>query len=945
VIPLSTFRPRRGRRSLVALLLLLLLPASVLAFPASLLAQPSGAVSGMVLDARTGLPVRSATLAFEGSEITTQTDLNGVFQARLPIGTWLVLVTAPGYQPQKLTGVAVEQGGTANVSVVLDAAAQRPASEEPATVLSEEITVQAEAIAATEQALLAERKAAAQIVDNIGSEEISKNSGSDAAGALKRVTGISLQEDKFVYVRGLGDRYSNTQLNGSRIPSTEFERKVVPLDLFPAELLEKITVSKSYTVDQPGDFVAGVVELETRAFPPNRRLRFGVSGGYHSETTGEPLLAYPGGLGPSGGGGQALPPGVPDQKLLRVSPFTGDGFSAEELEAFGELLIGDWSPQQRSRGPVDQGYELSYGNSFDRVGLLLSATLENEFENRQEERAYYGLGSDGGLTRQSDFDFDYGEERVRGSLMGNVAFRLGDHTQLQLRGLDTTLAHTEGRIQEGNASDFAQDIRDLRLQFRDQEVTTFQLSADHFSKRFGGSGGSVLKWRVATSDAATEENLREVIYEERFGELVLSNQGQTGFFYFNDLEDELLDGRVDWQVFFAGSGESFGSLELGLARLEGDRRFDGRRLRFFPRRTTGIDLSAPPEEIYSEENIHPDFFEIREVTNPTDSYTGNQTVDAAYAQGDWSWGPWRVIGGARWEDSTIEVLSFERTTPDQATAITVAEESVLPSLSVVYALGPRTNLRGSYSRTVNRPELRELAPFEFKGIVGGLLVKGNPDLEQAEIDSLDLRWEHFPSGGEVLAASIFYKELDDPIESVLVAAANITETYLNADRAENLGFELEARKRLGSSFSGTAWLDSITVLFNYAWVESEIDIPAGQTILTNPNRPLTGQPDDLLNFVVEWAPPRFGHGTTVRLLYNRIDEKVLLGGALGVPDVFEEARETVDLVWSQPLVRGLGMKVSAMNLLEEEKVWTQGGAIWRRYQPGRSFGLSFGYAF
>jgi outer membrane receptor protein involved in Fe transport len=934
-------RPRRVARWLATLAIAALIPAIATA-------RDGGAVNGMVLDGRTGQPVRGASLRFEGTELATETDFNGIFQARVPAGSWTLVVSADGYEAQQVLGVNVDPGGVANLSVVLDPTARAAATGGPSSTLSEqvlreEITVQAEAIAATERALLAERRAAAQIVDNIGSEEISKNSGSDAAGALKRVTGISLQEDKLVYVRGLGDRYSNTQLNGSKIPSTEFDRKVVPLDLFPAELLEKITVSKSYTVDQPGDFVAGVVELETRDFPPDRKITVGLSGGFDSETTGEPLLEYPGGLGFSGSGGQALPASIPDAKLLRLSPFTGEGFTPEELEAFGEQLIGDWSPRQRSSGPLDQGYKLSYGSSFDRVGLLLSGTLENDFESRQEQRRFYGLASGGGLTTQSEFDFDYGEERVRRSLMGNVAFRLGSSSQLQLRALGTTLSNTEGRFQQGKASDFAQDIRDLRLQYRDQDVQTYQLSADHFFAGLGGSGGSVLQWRLASSDAATEENLREVVYEDRFGEFVLSNQGQSGFFYFNDLEDELFDGRVDWQTFFQGTGSSFGSLELGLARLDSERTFDGRRLRFFPRRTTGIDLGAPPEEIYSADYIDPDFFEIREVTNPTDSYAGDQQVDAAYVQADWSWGKWRLIGGARFEDSTIDVLSFERTTPDQATVTTVADQDVLPSLSLVYALGPRTNLRGSYSRTVNRPELRELAPFAFKAIVGGLEVKGNPELTQALIDSFDLRWEHFPSSGEVLAASVFYKKFDDPIEGVLIAAANLTETHLNADQAENLGFELEARKRLGA---WADWLEPFTAVLNYTWVESEIDIPAEDTILTNPNRPLTGQPDNLFNFVLEWSPSRsWARGATIRLLYNLIDDKVLLGGAFGVPDVVEDGRETVDLVWAQPLFRGLGLKVSAMNLLEEEKVWSQGGQVWRTYQPGRSLGLSIGYSF
>ena len=417
--------------------------------PAALLA--TGAVSGVVLDGRTGQPVRGATLAFEGTEVASETDLNGVFQARLEDGTYVATVSAEGFETQKVVAVVVRSEQDAHVSVVLVPAGDAPAGVDvPAAGISEEITVQADAVEATAAAMLTERKASAQIIDNIGSEEIAKNSGSDAASALRRVTGISLQDDKYVFVRGLGDRYSNTQLNGTKLPSTEFERKTVPLDLFAADLLEKVTVSKSYTADQPGDFVAGVVELETKQFPPRQHFSLGAKAGHNTATTGEPWLIYPGGVSSSGSGGQQLPSGIPDDPLLRTSIITSDGFTPAELEAFGEDLIGDWSPDP-DEGPWDRGFKASYGNSFGRVGLLLSAGADNDHAVREEQRAYYTIPAPGRpVDRTSLFDFDYGIEQARQSLMGNLAVRAGDNSQVRFRGLFTSLSEAEGRFQEGS---------------------------------------------------------------------------------------------------------------------------------------------------------------------------------------------------------------------------------------------------------------------------------------------------------------------------------------------------------------------------------------------------------------------------------------------------------------------------------------------------------------
>ncbi|REJ85631.1 MAG: TonB-dependent receptor [Acidobacteria bacterium] len=903
-------------------------------------ALADGVITGLVLDGRTGQPVRSATVVVEGTDTTFTTDLNGVFQGAAPAGTQVLLISGEGYKTSKLTGVAVAEGGVANVSAIIEptdeaaAAAADPAADGS---LSEEITVQAEAIAATEQALLAERKASAQIVDNIGSEEMSKNAGSSAAGALERVTGVSVQEGKFVFVRGLGERYSNTQLNGSKMPSTEFERKVVPLDLFSSGLLEKITVSKSYTVDQPGDFAAGVVSLETKQFPPQQRLSLGVSVSDNSVASGENILGYPGGLDFSGDGGQNLPAGFPSQRIVRFSPFTGVGLTDAELETLGEQLVGAWTPT-RGKADQDTGFNITYGNSFDRLGVVLSGSWSDSFDARTEQRNYYTF-SLGEPEVESFYDIDYGTETVRRSLMGNFAYRIGNNTQVRLRGLLTDTGEGEGRFQEGFFANLGNDIENFRIQYRSQAVDNYQLSGDHFLPELG-AGGSLIEWRAALSEAETHEDLREALYTEEPEGFTLEPIGQSGFLYYNDLVDELDDYRLDWSTFLT-RGEAFGSIKLGVAYTENNRDFAGRRL-FFGGRPRTVDFSLQPEEIYTPGFIGTGGWQLREVTAPTDNYLGTQEISAAYVQGDWSFGKWRLIGGARFEENDQSVVSFEQddpTTPSVDPA-TIDDSDVLPSFSIVYSLSDRMALRGSASRTVNRPEFREIAAFSFSALIGGFTVFGNPQLEQATLDSFDVRWEWYPSASELFAVSVFYKDFTNPIEQVAIPGSIPSLTFANADGAENRGFELEMRRSFGS-FSEA--LSGWTAIVNYTFVDSEINLNPDTTDATNLDRALVGQPDNIFNLVLEWAPTRWN--TTVRALYNFKDDTILFSGRRGLQDVIEDGRSTVDLVWQQGLGRGFSAKLTASNLTDSEREWSQGGLPWRTYKEGRSLGLSLSYTF
>lgn len=930
---------------------LTLVAAALLVVPG--VAEATGFISGVVIDGLTGQPVRGATVAVDGTDLVFTTDLGGAFRGETAAGTYSVTVTHEGFDGQRVEQVVVADGELADFAVVL-----LPASGDSVAVVggdaafTGEITVTADPVTSSEVALLTERKNAAQISDSIGKEEFTKNAGSDAADVVKRVVGISLQDDKYVFVRGLGDRYSNTSLNGSKIPSTEFDKKVVPLDLYPADLLDTIRVSKSYTADKPGDFAAGLVEMETLAFPAQQSASLGFSAASHSVTSGETFGQYAGGLGFSGSGGQPLPSILPSEPLVRQNPLTGEGFTPEELQEYGLAILGAGSvwtadggaaryPFAGSAGdsPYDGGFNASYGNTFGRLGLVVSGTYGHDYRAKSEEQNFYRFStSEPNNQFLADFyQFDSDTETVKSGVTGNLAYRFSANHHLKFRSILSRLSTAETRLQSGTSSDFGAEIRDYKVEYRDQETQTFQLAGEHFFD-YGGLGG-LLEWRGATSKATTDQDLRFSLYLDRTGSgnFVLTDNAQSLFMYTNDLEDTVDDLAVDWTSFLAGD-TYFGSLKLGVAYTENLRDFAGRRLRFRPRSTAGVDLTAPPEEVLVADNIRPNGYEIEEITRPTDFYDGNHDVSAAYAQMDWSYLSWRVIGGVRYEASDLEVVTLNRQNPDMAPITSLVDDrDWLPALSVVYKLSDSQNLRLSGSQTVNRPEFRELAPFRFKPIAAAFEQTGNPDLTSSTIRSYDLRWEWFPASTDVVAVSLFAKSFDDPIEAVQVSGAALTQTYQNADSAENRGVELELRRNLGSIAPA---LEPFTVIVNYSYIDSEISLTEN-TIQTNLDRPLVGQPDNVGNLVLEWLPA--SGRTSLRLLYNYSGEKVSFAGTNGLADILEEARGTFDVVFRQGfrlLDLDWTVKLSGQNLTEEDWEYTQGGDIYRSWDPGRTIGVS-----
>jgi len=916
---------RRWSRALAALGAFLLLGAQ---------AWAAGIIAGTVKDSDGGvLPGVTVTLSAPslGEPLVTYADGSGSFRFDgLNPGVYTLRAELDGFQPSETTlTLVVDQRLTLEFRLAL-------------ATLQETVEVTAEAPRSSEVALLDQRRQAAVVSDAISREEISRTPDADAAAVVERLTGITVVDSKYVYVRGLGDRYSNTMLNGAALPSTEADKRVVPLDLFPSKLLDAITIAKTYTPDKPGDFGAGAVEMSTLDFPSSASLKVSMGGSWDSQTTGGEFSRYAGGLNWAGKGGQGKPAGLPAERIQPQSIINPNGLSPEQLQGVGRLFVGHWTGDETPSISPNSNLSLTYGSTFGRLGVVVSGVTSRSFSRVESKHVYFGLDSGNVLVPRNDYDMVTDAEKVRNGLVGNFALRLADGHRVTFASLFSRDALAESRQYEGYMNNAGQNVRDYRARYQREQLLTNKLSGEHF---FAGLGmGSSVEWFATSSTATTRQDLRENLYGEISPGRYTLQPGlpESGKLEFFDLNDQIRGGGINWSTFYSLSDARFGSVKVGAATNRREREFDARRLRFVVANQLQFDLSLPPEKLFTWDNIRPGGFEIREQTGANDAYDAFHDVDAAFAMLDASWGKWRFIGGARYEKSDLEVRTYNPFAPGQLAVARDLNRDWLPALNVVYQLRPDTNLRLAASRTVNRPEFRELSPFAFVEVTGGKSVAGNPDLKQALIDAYDLRWEIFPRAGEVIAVSAFYKKLTNPIERIIQPTTELRTSFTNADGATLAGAELEYRQSLAVL---SPLLQRWTVNLNYAYVDASVEVgERNLSVITNTSRPLEGQSKHVGNLAVQYFQPNWG--TLVRAMYNFTGRRIYEVGAYGLPDIYEANLGVLDLVVSQSLHRvfpGVELKLSSTNLLDAERSFTQGGQIHRKYNSGRGFGISIGY--
>lgn len=920
--------------------------ATVAASPVHGAAQ-TGKIVGRVLDARTAQPVAGAQVYLEDQSAGGMSGVDGRFVVRdVAAGVHAVVVRMLGYATKTVAGVTVEADGFAALDMSVEAAA----------VSIEGVTVEAAVETGATAALLAERRNRSFVVDAIGADQISRSPDGDAAAALKRVPGLSVVDGKFAYVRGLGERYSATTLNGAPLASPMPDRKVVPLDIVPSDLLESIVTAKSYSPDQPGDYAGGLVELRTKDFPARRIVSMSASSSVNTVTTFEDGLRYAGGgldfLG-FDDGTRALPALIPrDQRVVYCGPGC---FSRAELEQFGEAFGGDWGPTLRNL-PPNGSLGLSYGDDLElfgrSFGVLGSLTYSNAFSGRNDivERVFSASGAD-------DPEVDYqGQSTTRSVSLGglaNLSYELGPTSRITANLVYNRLMDDEARTYEGFNLDSNSNQRNHRIRFLAQTLANAQLKGEH---RLGFLANAKFDWRGAWSRAQRyEPNTRELLYREDDGEYLFENFVSSGSVFHHDLVDDTYSGAADLDLPFAwGDGVRNGMLSVGGFFSAKRRDAFTRRFRFLLLSGGGVGRQVrtrDPNNLFDAQTIG-NGFELQEATFRPDNYDASEDVRAGYAMLDAQVaGPVKLMAGVRAESAAQEVAPRDLFDPglpalDRAK---LDDLDLLPVVALTLRLREGMNLRMGASRTLARPQLRELAPFAFADYAGGYLTVGNPELRRSRIWNLDARWETFFGHGGVLAASGFHKSFEAPIEVAVLPSSELLKTWVNGGTAVNYGVELELRSDLGFLSSG---LEAVSLNSNLTLVRSEVGTPGvirayvpgeGGTDLpvVAKNRALQGQSPYVVNVGLSYASA--SGRSLASVLFNRFGRRIDAVGGQATPDIFEEPRSQLDVVLEQRIRGGARIKLSASRLIGNVVEFTQGGGLLRSWDAGRTLSLSVGW--
>ena len=931
-------------------------------------AAGNGAVWGVITDTSFNESLVEAPVQVLGTQFETITDVEGRFRLELPPGTYSLRISYELHKSARIDGVVIEPGQVVRLDTQL----------EPDETATDVFEVVEEADKTSLEGMLLARKKAAVVGDSVGRAEISKSADKNAAQAAQRVVGATVVGGRFVYVRGLGERYTNALLNGAPLPSPEPDRAAVPLDLFPTPVLNSLTIAKTFTPDVPGDFAGGSVRIDTREIPSEPLFSLSASVGYNTNTTFRERLTHRGGdtdwLGLDDGT-RAFPGGVPDDYAIAVGAPkpSGETVTEEEANDAGRKL-NSYMSATRGNTPPNHGVAAVAGSGFDigndrKVGVLGAVSYGRSYTVRQNEliRDYDGDSSDPrGFSEERDYVATTGNEKVSWGGFGSVTYRFSAQHRVSLTGLRSTLADNRTQHVKGWNDLRSADIWATRLTFVTRALNLGLLDGEH---RFPGLGGAELDWNLTLSSATRDEpDRRDTVWSRgtTASPYQFTDATDSGRHFFSTQEERQYGGGLDFTQPLGGRDTKLKA--GGLVSIR-DRSFDARILRFRQRRGTR-DVPAPqPDACVSHVDTCNDglfvperigtTLQIDESTGKADAYDAFLDIYAGYVMADIGiTDDLRAVIGERVEHTFQVIDPYNQfSLGTELERARIRRTDLLPAVAAIWSPTKKAKLRASLTKTLARPQLLELAPFTYQDYFGGRLKGGYAGLKMTSIVNADLRVEYFPTLRDVLALSLFFKSFDDPIEPVILGDSL---TYRNADGATLLGIELEARRDLGSLADALA---DFSVVTNLTLARSRIEVTPNPTLaLTNLSRPLVNQAPWVFNFALDYTLEKTG--TTARLLYNVVGPRIVEVGAGGLDDVYEHPRNMLDLTVQQDLRGALKLKLEAKNVLNSQVLMTQGcsksgvlGSTWHlrctrgddyttnRYTEGVSFNVSGSYDF
>lgn len=862
----------------------------------------------------------------------------------------------------------------------------------------EEVVVMGRYRSASQQ-LLDERLNDDSVSDVLGADTISRLGDSTVASALRRVPGLSLVGGRFVYIRGLGERYSSTSLNGARIPSPDLTRNVIPLDIFPTSAVRSLKVQKSWSPELPANFGGGSVDIRTKGVPDGFNVGFEIGSGYNTELGGD-FLSYPGSSDDDFGsddGSRA----ISGDLLAAVNRFQGNVDVQGILRTLqGEdptATLADAQALNRQLGlQLNRQIGLERRDAYPDIGLKGSIGTSWEagenFEFGVQAGAAYDTQWRKTVARSRNFNFpelrtDTEDESTRSvNLTGTLNFGMKyteDHefetTTLYLRNTDNETAVRDFFNENREVGDGI-GFRNYRFQFEQRDMFVNQIKGTHY---FGEAtrqmlpsslGKLIARFPEGTniswfhSDATAETQIPNQVSVS--SQTVTSDDGRTVLdesvtldataadYRFTELDDEVQN--FGWMATLPFMTQrslietSFGYQHDRKARTYRQLQFSLGALDVADFDTLGGTLDS----VFSDANVlnpaNNYVFDIQGTNNQ--SYIAATMTDAVFGKVDWTWNDtWRIAVGARWEDYRQVAVDWNpfgftaedpqvTTDPDVLARGVFKNDKIYPSASVTWigdVWAETFQLRFGWSETAIRPDLREITDASYVDPITDDLVDGNPGVVPSSVSNYDVRAEWYFASGDNFTVTVFHKQIDRPIEFFESAASDTTTAreIINADSAEVTGVELEMLKELG--FLGGPF-DTMFLQGNLTVQDSELVAGPDADAPTHPVRKLTGASDYVANIALGFDSPEARH--TASLAYNVFGERLYVAGRNGAPDGYEQPFHSLDFTWSWYPTDTITIKAKAQNLLGEEIEIERNGVQTFAEDPGSSYSLSFSWA-
>lgn len=905
-----------------------------------------GTIRGILIDEETQEPLIGGTVTIDGNSGGAITDLDGAYSIQLPEGIYSVVHSYIGYQDKVISEVEIVDGevnALGNVSLGIGG----EGSDIEAVVVTAFVQKN------SEEGLLNFQRESTKILDAISAQAIAKTGDSDVAAVVKRVPGVTIEGGKYVYVRGLGDRYSKSIINGMEIPGLDPERNTVQMDIFPSNIIDNVVVYKTFSPDLPGDFTGGMVDVITKDFPLEKELNFSTSFGFNSVAT------------------------FADEYLLSETSFADQlGFGKSDREIpiplgydFGSIsnvTDSDLEMTQRfntiaqpttESNFLNTNFAFSYGNQFDlseekRLGIVGSVSHNNSYNFRPRF-----LRQDLLLLNNSNGDIDTDNSIVSDGVSGSAEGILNGLIGASVKGNNSSYSLKLMHTRAGENSSLLTDVdrneqgslrpfQVTNLGYFQRQITNVVLDGENYFDE------KELTWTL--SGTATNVDNPDLARTDLFNDGGLSFGSNSAYTReWRELADKNANAKVDYKH----------PISLGLSNKESFLKgglftnYKTRDYGIFVASVSGLGSPSLPGEgidyILEDEYLagpeQSQGFALRFDQSGYNTFKADSRLLAGYFMGDiYLNDRLQFIGGARVENFAMNYDGRVRGVGN-IDEETLNETELLPSANFVYELKDYMNFRASYNRTLARPSFREKSGASILDPIQGRFFNGNIDLTQTLIDNYDVRWEYYFDHKEVVSISPFFKNFDKPIEIIALDQTNLQPR--NQDEAQVYGFEFELRKDFAFINEG---LENLSFNGNFTFVQSKINLTPEEltkysttTVDAPEDRTLLGQSPYSINAGIGYQETNTGWDANVS--YNVKGKTLSIVGIGLVPNIYEDPFHNLDLKFSKSLGQSQKSKVSLKvnNLLDDNIEYfyefdDQKKGVFSSYDIGQT--LTLGYS-